>query len=164
MQFTGDHDVPALTFALSNKILRQLLLLSSLLLLNTKMHYCAMIYYVLSESHKFIACFHSLLHLASRGAPGCDSHELSPEHLQSPVGSVPEPSAQASGSNRKFLTFIRCCIRLLLACSSKHKNFLEKNSNLLGETISQMILHVEEQLFLEGDSGSRRKKNLETLK
>ena len=49
-------------------------------------------------------------------------------------------------TTKKFQTFIRCSVKLLISCGNKHKNFLESNRTLLEDTITQLIADIEEQL------------------
>ena len=49
---------------------------------------------------------------------------------------------------KKFQTFIRCSVKLLISCGNKHKNFLEANSSLLQDIVSQLITNVEEELSI----------------
>ena len=53
---------------------------------------------------------------------------------------------------KKFQTFIRCSVKLLISSGNKHKAFLEANSSLLQDILVQLISNVEEELsFYEGN-------------
>ena len=54
--------------------------------------------------------------------------------------------------SKKFQTFIRCSVKLLISSANKHKLFLETNSSLLQEILVQLISNIEEELcYYEGN-------------
>ena len=54
--------------------------------------------------------------------------------------------------SKKYQTFIRCSVKLLISSGNKHKNFLDANSGLLQDILVQLISNIEEELaFYEGN-------------
>ena len=109
---------------------------------------------------------YSLLHLASRGrsSTGVD-HKLvieSPGLIPNSICKVDNKELgdlERQGTNsvtmmisKKFQTFIRCSVKLLISSANKHKCFLETNSSLLQEILVQLISNIEEELsYYEGN-------------
>ena len=112
--------------------------------------------------------FFSLLHLASRGrsSTGVDYGLIigSPTKTQNSVcneeGQENEnqdqcttgtPSSVSMMMSKKYQTFIRCSVKLLISSGNKHKNFLDANSGLLQDILVQLISNIQEELsFYEG--------------
>ena len=111
----------------------------------------------------------SLLHLASRGrsstgvdygliigSPSKTSNSISnqdgqnadnPDQLQTGTS-----SSVSMMMSKKYQTFIRCSVKLLISTGNKHKNFLDANSGLLQDILVQLISNIEEELaFYEGN-------------
>ena len=101
----------------------------------------------------------SLLHLASRSksSTGVDWGSIAERNQSSRLGkSAGSETKSEDGSTslvgqqmtKKFQTFIRCSVKLLISCGNKHKNFLEAHSSLLQDIVSQLITNVEEELSI----------------
>ena len=109
-----------------------------------------------------------MLHLASRGrsSTGVDyglvigSPTKAPNTITNEDGQETDSQDQlltgTSSSvsmmmSKKYQTFIRCSVKLLISSGNKHKNFLDANSGLLQDILVQLISNIEEELsFYEG--------------
>ena len=116
--------------------------------------------------YNYLNFVYSLLHLASRGrsSTGVD-HKLVIEStglIQNNIYNVDNKETadlERQGTNavtmmmsKKFQTFIRCSVKLLISSANKHKCFLEANSSLLQEILVQLISNIEEELsYYEGN-------------
>ena len=115
-----------------------------------------------------------LLHLASKGRSltGIDhGHNSTTSNTNNSLSSTNIPdnhhnSFQSSLSegtplSKKFQTFIRCSVKLLISSGNKHKIFLDSHSKLLHDILVQMVSNIEEELFYYEDINHRTEDQLQ---
>ena len=78
-------------------------------------------------------------------------HEEGQENENQDHVSTGTPSSVSMMMSKKYQTFIRCSVKLLISAGNKHKNFLDANSGLLQDILIQLISNIQEELsFYEG--------------